>query len=145
MFMTNIELFGEAQSPHMLRSENLLKLVNLNLANCDAPSALMKASAADIANLVSVGQNRSMRLYYLAIPADHVWLSLGPEPGTRWKISSARRPGDGCRSSMRRHWPFRRHCFNMVSSAFMAARCGHSSASSIQSHLPATDPAITAS
>lgn len=82
MFMTNIELFGEAQSPHMLRSENLLKLVNLNLANCDAPSALMKASAADIANLVSVGQNRSMRLYYLAIPADHVWPSLGPEPGT---------------------------------------------------------------
>ena len=82
LFMSNIELFSEAQSPSMLRSENLLKLASLDLAHCDAPSALMKASAADIANLVSVGQNRSMRLYYLAIPSDHVWPSPGPRPGT---------------------------------------------------------------
>ncbi len=81
-FMSNIELLGERQTPSMLRSENLLKLANLDLAHCDAPSALMKASAADIDNLVSVGQNRSMRLYYLAIPTDHVWPSPGPKPGT---------------------------------------------------------------
>ena len=82
MFMSNIELFSKAQSPSMLQSENLLKLANLDLAPCDAPSALMRASAADIANLVSVGQNRSMQLYYLAIPTDHVWPSPGPKPGT---------------------------------------------------------------
>ena len=82
MFMSNIELLSEVQSPPMLQSENLLKLAGLKLAGCDAPSALMKASAADIANLVSVGQNRSMRLYYLAIPTDHVWPSPGPKPGT---------------------------------------------------------------
>ena len=82
IFMSNVEIFSEAQAPSMLRSENLLKLANLDLANHDAPTALMQASAADIANLVSVGQNRSMRLYFLAIPPDHVWPSPEPKPGT---------------------------------------------------------------
>ena len=52
MFMSNIELLSDVPSPPMLQSENLLKLAGLKLAGCDAPSALMKASAADIANLV---------------------------------------------------------------------------------------------
>ena len=82
LFMSNIELFSNAHPPSMLRSENLLKLASLDLADHDAPTALMQVSAADIANLVSVGQNRSMRLYYLAIPQDHVWPSPGPKPGT---------------------------------------------------------------
>lgn len=82
LFMSNIELFSEAQASSMLRSETLLKLAGLDLEHHDAPTALMQVSAADIANLVSVGQNRSMRLYYLAIPPDHVWPSPGPKPGT---------------------------------------------------------------
>ncbi|NBR02916.1 MAG: hypothetical protein EBT94_07295 [Alphaproteobacteria bacterium] len=82
LFMSNIELFSDLRAPSMLQSENLLKLASLELADHDAPSALMQASAADIDNLVSVGQNRSMRLYYLAIPPEHVWPSPGPTPGT---------------------------------------------------------------
>lgn len=82
MFMSNVELFSNTQSSSMIRSENLLKLASLDLADHDAPSALMQASAADIANLVSVGQNRAMRLYFLAIPHNHVWPSPGPKPGT---------------------------------------------------------------
>jgi hypothetical protein len=81
-FMSNVELFSHAQSPSMLQSDNLLRLASLNLTDCDAPSALMRASAADITNLVSVAQNRSMRLYYLAIPQTHVWPAPGPKPGT---------------------------------------------------------------
>ena len=82
LFMSNIEIFSKAQPPSMLQSENLLKLADLELADYDAPTALMQVSAADIANLVSVGQNRSMRLYYLAIPQNHVWPSPGPKSGT---------------------------------------------------------------
>jgi hypothetical protein len=82
MFMSNLELFCHAQSPPMLQSKNLLRLASLNLTDCDAPSALMRVSAADITNLVSVAQNRSMRLYYLAIPQTHIWPAPGPKPGT---------------------------------------------------------------
>ena len=41
----------------------------------------MQASAANIKNLVSVGQNRSMRLYFLAHPPDHAWPASLPEAG----------------------------------------------------------------
>lgn len=65
-FMSNLELF-DAMLPQMsLQSKNLLHLAKLDLANKDAPTALMQASTANIKNLVSVGQNRSMRLYFLA-------------------------------------------------------------------------------
>ena len=82
MFMSNLELYNRAQSPPMLQSKNLLRLASLNLTDCDAPSALMRASAADITDLVSVAQNRSMRLYYMAIPQNHIWPAPGPKPGT---------------------------------------------------------------
>ena len=81
MFMSNLELFNAAHPPSTLLSENLLRLAGLNLATDDTPSALMRVSAANIDNLVSVGQNRSMRLYFLAIPEDHMWPGTAPPPG----------------------------------------------------------------
>ena len=68
-------MFDAMLPPMLLQSENLLRLAKLDLANKDAPTALMQASAANIKNLVSVGQNRSMRLYFLAHAPDHA-LSL---------------------------------------------------------------------
>lgn len=80
-FMSNPELFDAMLPPMSLHSENLLRLAKLDLANKDAPTALMQASAANIKNLVSVGQNRSMRLYFLAHPPDHAWPASLPEAG----------------------------------------------------------------
>ena len=80
-FMSNLELFDAMLPPMSLQSENLLRLAKLDLANKDAPTALMQASAANIKNLVSVGQNRSMRLYFLAHPPDHAWPASLPEAG----------------------------------------------------------------
>ena len=81
-FMSNLELFDAMDPPAALQSENLLRLAQLDLAGKDAPTALMQASAADIRNLVSVGQNRSMRLYFLAHPWEFVWPASLPENGT---------------------------------------------------------------
>ena len=41
----------------------------------------MEVSAAAIENLVSVGQNRSMRLYFLALPVDPTWPTGLPSTG----------------------------------------------------------------
>lgn len=82
LFMSNIELFDAARPQSVIRSENLLKLARLSLAGKDAPTALMQVSAAGIENLVSVGQNRSMRLYFLALPEVVDWPTNLPEPGT---------------------------------------------------------------
>ena len=68
LFMSNLELFNAARPQTTIQSKNLLRLAKLPLAGKDAPTALMQVSAAGIKNLVSVGQNRSMRLYYLALP-----------------------------------------------------------------------------
>ena len=68
LFMSNLELV-RLETIKSLNSDNLLRLARLDLQGLDAPSALMKVSAAQINNLVSVGQNRSMRLYFLALPA----------------------------------------------------------------------------
>ena len=81
VFMSNLELFDRTLPPASLQSENLLRLANLDLAGKDAPVALMQASAANIRNLVSVGQNRSMRLYFLAHPWEFVWPASLPENG----------------------------------------------------------------
>ena len=81
-FMSNLELFDAMSPPASLQSENLLRLANLDLVGKDAPAALMLASAANIKNLVSVGQNRSMRLYFLAHPWEYAWPSSLPENGT---------------------------------------------------------------
>ena len=80
-FMSNLELFDAMMPPSSLQSKNLLRLADLDLADKDAPTALMQASAANIRNLVSVGQNRSMRLYFLAHPHHLAWPSSLPENG----------------------------------------------------------------
>ena len=82
-FMSNLELFDSMLPPTSLQSDNLLRLAKLDLANKDAPTALMQASAANIKNLVSVGQNRSMRLYFLAHPTDYVPLTAGTRRASR--------------------------------------------------------------
>jgi len=127
MFMSNLELYNRAQSPPMLQSKNLLRLASLNLTDCDAPSALMRASAADITDLVSVAQNRSMRLYYMAIPQTHIWPAPAQNPAQSSGTYLDYLPGDGCLLSMSRRWPFRRRCSSTAFYASMAAPCDHSS------------------
>ena len=80
-FMNNLKLFDSMLPPTLIQSDNLLRLVKLDLANKDAPTVLMQASGANIKNLVSIGQNRSMRLYFFAHPTDYVWPSSLPKPG----------------------------------------------------------------
>ncbi len=53
-FMSNLELFDSMLPPNSLQSDNLLQLAKLDLANKDAPTALMQASAANIKNLASM-------------------------------------------------------------------------------------------
>ena len=79
--MSNLELSDSMLLPTSLQSDKLLHLAELDLANKDAPTALMQASGANTKNLVSIGQNRSMRLYFLAQPTDYVWPSSLLEPG----------------------------------------------------------------
>lgn len=81
LFMSNLEKYDSAKPPAGLRSGNLLRLAQLDLSRKDAPSALMAVSAAAIENLVSVGQNRSMRLYFLALPVDPDWPTGLPSTG----------------------------------------------------------------
>ena len=81
LFMSNLELFDAARPPPSLRSRNMMRLATLDLADKDAPTALLEASSADIVNLVSVGQNRSMRLYFLARPDDADWPPGVPATG----------------------------------------------------------------
>ena len=81
LFMSNLELV-RPDTLKSLNSPNLLRLAQLDLSNLDAPSALMKASAARVSNLVSVGQNRSMRLYFLALPIEVDWPATLPDIGT---------------------------------------------------------------
>lgn len=73
LFMSNLELFDESRPPPTLRSPNMMRLAGIRLAGKDVPTALLEASTANIANLVSVGQNRSMRLYFLALPKEPDW------------------------------------------------------------------------
>lgn len=81
LFMSNLELFDEASPPPALRSSNMMRLAGLQLAGKDAATALLEASTANIANLVSVGQNRSMRLYFLALPEETDWPPELPATG----------------------------------------------------------------
>ena len=80
LFMSNLE-FIRPPTLDLLNSENLSRLATLELRGMDAPSALMKVSAAGIRHLVSVGQNRSMRLYFLALPEEVYWPTELPEIG----------------------------------------------------------------
>ena len=96
LFMSNLEIYDcRRPPPPVMLSQNLLKLVELDLAGKDAPTALLEVSAAAIENLVSVGQNRSMRLYFLALPEETDWPAEVPatgvllnevfdSPGGRW-------------------------------------------------------------
>ena len=95
LFMSNLEIYDRKRPPTGMLSQNLLKLAELDLAGKDAPTALLEVSAAAIENLVSVGQNRSMRLYFLALPEETDWPAEVPatgvlldegfdSPGGRW-------------------------------------------------------------
>ena len=95
LFMSNLEIYDRKRPPTGMLSQNLLKLAELDLASKDAPTALLEVSAAAIENLVSVGQNRSMRLYFLALPEETDWPAEVPatgvpldegfdSPGGRW-------------------------------------------------------------
>ena len=81
LFMSNLELFDDSRPPPTLRSPNMMRLAGLRLASKDVPTALLEASAANITNLVSVGQNRSMRLYFLALPEELDWPPEVPSTG----------------------------------------------------------------
>ena len=95
LFMSNLEIYDRKRPPTGMLSQNLLKFAELDLAGKDAPTALLEVSAAAIENLVSVGQNRSMRLYFLALPEETDWPAEVPatgvpldegfdSPGGRW-------------------------------------------------------------
>ena len=81
LFMSNLEIYDRKRPPTGMLSQNLLKLAELDLAGKDAPTALLEVSAAAIENLVSVGQNRSMRLYFLALPEETDWPAEVPATG----------------------------------------------------------------
>jgi len=81
LFMSNLELFDGSRPPPALRSRNLMRLASLQLTGKDAPTALLEASTANISNLVSVGQNRAMRLYFLALPEEPDWPPGLPSTG----------------------------------------------------------------
>ena len=81
LFMSNLELYDRKRPPVGMRSQNLLRLAELDLVGKDAPTALLEVSAAAIENLVSVGQNRSMRLYFLALPEEMDWPAEVPATG----------------------------------------------------------------
>ena len=113
--MSNLELFDSMLPPTSLQSDNLLRLAKLDLANKDAPTALMQASAANIKNLVSIGQNRSMRLYFLAHPTDYVWPSSLPEPAFLSTKAPTPPRFDGWPLYTKPLSPFRRPSSSMVS------------------------------
>jgi len=81
LFMSNLDLFDSRRPPAALRSENMTRLANLQLDGKDAPTALLEVSAAEISNLVLIGQNRSMRLYFLALPEEPDWPTGLPGTG----------------------------------------------------------------
>ena len=95
LFMINLDIYDRKRPPTCMLSQNLLNLAELDLAGKDVPTAHLEISAAAIENLVSVGQNRSMRLYFLALPEETDWPAEVPEnsvpldegfdtPGGRW-------------------------------------------------------------
>ena len=95
LFMSNLEIYDRKRPPTGMLSQNLLKIAELDLADKDALTAVLEVSAAAIEKLVSVGQNRSMRLYFLALPEETYWpaevsatsvpLDEGfDSPGGRW-------------------------------------------------------------
>ncbi len=73
LFMSDLEIYERKQPPTGMLSQNFLNLRELDLAGKDAPTALLEVSAVAIENLVAVGQNRSMRLYFLALPEETDW------------------------------------------------------------------------
>ena len=81
LFMSNLEIYDRKRPPAGMRSQNLLRLAELDFTGKDAPTALLEVSAAAIENLVSVGQNRSMRLYFLALPGETDWPAGVPATG----------------------------------------------------------------
>ena len=83
LFMSNLEIYDRKRPPAGMRSQKFLRLAELDLAGKDAPTALLEVSAAAIENLVSVGQNRSMRLYFLALPEETDWPAEVPATGVR--------------------------------------------------------------
>ena len=108
LFMSNLEIYDRKRPPTGMLSQNLLKLAELDL-----PARMRRqrfsVSAAAIENLVSVGQNRSMRLYFLVCPRRQTGrrrcrppasLDEGfDSPGGRWLPSSMRRPSHTARST----------------------------------------------
>ena len=48
LFMSNLEIYDRKRPPTGMLSQNLLKLVELDLAGKDAPTALLEVSAAAI-------------------------------------------------------------------------------------------------
>ena len=120
--MSNLEIYDRKRPPTGMLSQNLLKLAELDLAGKDAPTALLEVSAAAIENLVSVGQNRSMRLYFLALPEETDWPAEVPATGVPSTKGSTRRVDDGFPSSMRRPSRYRPRSTTTALSGSMVAR-----------------------
>lgn len=78
LFMSDLEIFTPNIPAIELLSANLIRLAELDFTNLDAPTALMRASMAKIENLVSVGQNRSSKLYFMMIPEVIDWPAESP-------------------------------------------------------------------
>jgi len=72
---TNIELH-----------ESLRNFASMVVAGLDTPAALIKANMLDIPHLTSTAQNRSMRLFFVALPTTIDWPVMAPR--TRQPIDS---------------------------------------------------------
>ena len=95
LFMSNLEIYDRKRPPTCMLSQNLVKLAELDLAGEDAPTALLEVSAAAIENLISVGQNSSMRVYFLALPEETDWPAEVPATGAPSTKGSAPWMDDG--------------------------------------------------
>jgi hypothetical protein len=80
LFMSDLEIFTPNIPAIELLPANLIRLAELDFTNLDAPTALMRASMAKIENLISVGQNRSSKLYFMMIPEVIGWPDESPLP-----------------------------------------------------------------
>lgn len=80
-FISRIEILTNGLLDIDILPQNLLRLGQLSLGSLDVPTALLRASEADIQNLVSIGQTMSMKLSFIARPENLIWPSQTPQLG----------------------------------------------------------------
>jgi len=93
-FTSRIEILTGGLLDIDILPQNLLRLGQLSLGSLDVPTALLRASEADIQNLVSIGQTMSMKLSFIARPENLIWPSQTPQLGETFEECLPRAAGE---------------------------------------------------